>query len=75
MSDLFKYDVRVRGRMIEKGLVTEAEIAERVGKLADVAAHAVPIELPQPAIGGGAPTTLAPASDTRPANDDEDEVS
>lgn len=72
MSDLFKYDVRVRSRMLEKGLVSEPELAERAAKLPDLTAQAAIVELPQPALGGGATTTL-PASATRPANDDDDD--
>jgi len=46
----FKYDVRIRARLLAKGLVTEAEVTKHLDGLADVQPHADYIELAQPAL-------------------------
>lgn len=46
----FKYDVRVRERMLKRGLLTESELTKHVEGLADVAEQLVEVELKQPAL-------------------------
>jgi hypothetical protein len=49
MPESFKFDVRVRERLLAKGELTEAEIEKNLEALPDSAANAIPIELKQPA--------------------------
>jgi hypothetical protein len=46
----FKYDVRVRERMLKRGLLTESELTKHVDALADVTDQVVEVELKQPAL-------------------------
>ena len=46
----FKYDVRVRERMLKRGLLTESELSKHVEALADVADQVIEVELKQPAL-------------------------
>ena len=46
----FKYDVRVRERMLKRGLLTESELSKHVEALADVTDQVVEVELKQPAL-------------------------
>jgi hypothetical protein len=46
----FKYDVRVRERMLKRGLLTESELNKHVEALADVTDQVVEVELKQPAL-------------------------
>jgi len=46
----FKYDVRVRERMLKRGLLTEGELAKHIEAAADVAELVVEVELKQPAL-------------------------
>jgi len=46
----FKYDVRVRERMLKRGLLTESELSKHVDALADVTDQLVEVELKQPAL-------------------------
>ena len=46
----FKYDVRVRERMLKRGLLTESELSKHVDALADVTDQVVEVELKQPAL-------------------------
>ena len=46
----FKYDVRVRERMLKRGLLTESELGKHVDALTDVADQVVEVELKQPAL-------------------------
>ncbi|MEI9936743.1 MAG: hypothetical protein WDO69_05920 [Pseudomonadota bacterium] len=46
----FKYDVRVRERMLKRGMLTESELTKHVDALADVADQVVEVELKQPAL-------------------------
>ena len=46
----FKYDVRVRERMLKRGILTEGELAKHVDALADVTDQVVEVELKQPAL-------------------------
>jgi hypothetical protein len=46
----FKYDVRVRERMLKRGLLTEGELTKHVDALADVTDQVIEVELKQPAL-------------------------
>ncbi|MET0794874.1 MAG: hypothetical protein ABW061_25365 [Polyangiaceae bacterium] len=46
----FKYDVRVRERMLKRGLLTESELAKHIDAATDVADLLVEVELKQPAL-------------------------
>src|SRR3954470_11283616 len=46
----FKYDVRVRERMLKRGLLTEGELAKHIEAAADVTELLVEVELKQPAL-------------------------
>jgi hypothetical protein len=46
----FKYDMRVRERMLRRGELTEAELTKHVDALTDVAELLVEVELKQPAL-------------------------
>jgi len=46
----FKYDVRVRERMLKRGLLTESELTKHVEALADVTDQVIEVELKQPAL-------------------------
>jgi hypothetical protein len=46
----FKFDVRIRARLLAKGLVTEAEVAKHLDALADLQPSADYIDLAQPAL-------------------------
>lgn len=71
---IFKYDVRVRERMLKRGLVTEADIKRHLEGLSDLEPTSGRVELPQPAIGvAGSARSGAPA--VRHAPDDEVEAS
>jgi hypothetical protein len=46
----FKYDMRVRERMLRRGQLTESELAKHVDALTDVADLVIEVELKQPAL-------------------------
>ena len=46
----FKYDVRVRERMLKRGLLTESELTKHIDAAADVTDLLVEVELKQPAL-------------------------
>jgi len=46
----FKYDVRVRERMLKRGLLTESELAKHIDAAVDVSELLVEVELKQPAL-------------------------
>ena len=46
----FKYDVRVRERMLKRGLLTDSELAKHIDAATDVADLLVEVELKQPAL-------------------------
>ncbi len=46
----FKFDVRVRDRMLAKGIVSDAEVTKHLDKVADVQGNLDAIELGQPAL-------------------------
>lgn len=49
-SEHFKYDVRIRERMLAKGLLTESELKSHLEALKDLEADTEPLALPQPAL-------------------------
>ena len=49
-SEIFKFDVRIRERMLRKGTLSEAEVGKHLEALADVAAHGEDLVLRQPAL-------------------------
>lgn len=49
--ELFKYDVRVRERMLHRGGVSEAQIKQRLDALPDLDAECEVMVLQQPALG------------------------
>jgi hypothetical protein len=46
------WDIRVRERNLKSGALTEKDIEKQVSQLPDVADHAEPVAIPQPALGG-----------------------
>lgn len=66
-SEHFKYDVRIRERMLAKGLLTESELKSHLEALKDLETETEPVPLPQPAL---ATTAIgegqAPESTERP---------
>jgi hypothetical protein len=50
IPDDLKFDVRVRDRLLSRGLVTEAEIEKHVKALPDLEGHAVELTPKQPAL-------------------------
>lgn len=49
LPESFKFDVRVRERLLRSGQLSDAEIQKRLDGLADVSANAATVELKQPA--------------------------
>jgi hypothetical protein len=49
--EMFRYDVRVRERMMKAGRLTPDELAKQLAGLVDVESNAASIELEQPALG------------------------
>ena len=50
MADALKFDVRVRERLLKKGLLTEAEVEQHLGALPDRADSALEVGIKQPAL-------------------------
>jgi hypothetical protein len=50
IPEFFKYDIRVRERMLKRGELTPAELSKHVDALADVTDQVVEVELKQPAL-------------------------
>lgn len=46
----FKYDMRVRERMLRRGLLTESELTKHIDGLTDVSELVIEVELKQPAL-------------------------
>jgi hypothetical protein len=49
--EIFKYDVRVRDRMLKTGRLVPDELNRQLAGLADVESNVLSIELEQPALG------------------------
>jgi hypothetical protein len=54
-------DVRVRERNIRKGVLDDKDVEKYLKELPDSAANAENVTIPQPAVGGGAPSVPPPA--------------
>jgi hypothetical protein len=50
IPEFFKYDIRVRERMLKRGMLTDAELSKHVDALTDVADQVIEVELKQPAL-------------------------
>lgn len=49
-SEIFKFDVRIRERMLRKGTLSEGEVGKHLESLSDVAAQGEDLVLRQPAL-------------------------
>ncbi|GMV13907.1 MAG: hypothetical protein HS104_40245 [Polyangiaceae bacterium] len=70
--DLFKYDVRIRERMIRRGLLSETDVTRHLDGLSDAEAKCDPVPQHQPALGLGEAPDL---DDDEDDEDDEEEPS
>jgi hypothetical protein len=50
-SELFKYDVRVRERMLKQGLISEKDVASHLASLPDRDAACDEVRVEQPGLG------------------------
>jgi hypothetical protein len=50
IPEFFKYDIRVRERMLKRGILSDAELGKHVDALADVTDQVIEVELKQPAL-------------------------
>jgi hypothetical protein len=50
IPEFFKYDIRVRERMLKRGMLTDSELGKHVEALADVTDQVIEVELKQPAL-------------------------
>jgi hypothetical protein len=50
IPEFFKYDIRVRERMLKRGMLTDSELSKHVDALADVSDQVIEVELKQPAL-------------------------
>ena len=50
IPEFFKYDIRVRERMLKRGELSASELSKHVDALADVADQVIEVELKQPAL-------------------------
>ncbi len=48
----FKFDIRVRQRMLRSNRLAGADLEQRMAKLVDVSTNGATVELKQPALGG-----------------------
>lgn len=53
-NEQFKYDVRVRERMLKRGVITEAEVQKKLDALVGLDAACEELEASQPALGSTA---------------------
>lgn len=63
--EIFKYDVRVRERMLKAGRLAPEDLANLLAALPDVEANGAPIELDQPALAPRPAVDAAAASPAR----------
>lgn len=68
--EMFKYDVRVRERMLRGGRITPEEVNERLQALPDLESECEDVVLPQPALET-AGVTAAPARQAFPSGSNE----
>jgi hypothetical protein len=50
IPEFFKYDIRVRERMLKRGMLTDSELGKHVDALSDVTDQIIEVELKQPAL-------------------------
>ena len=50
IEEQFRFDVRIQKRMVDKGLVSEEELKQRLDALTDVEPEAETLELEQPGL-------------------------
>jgi hypothetical protein len=60
MDEDFRFDIRIRDRMVDAGLITKEEVAARLSSLKDVEPESELVELEQPAL---VPLVPAPESE------------
>lgn len=53
MEDSFRYDVRVRDRLLSKGLLTKDELQKHLDSLKDLEGQAEPVQVEAPAGASG----------------------
>lgn len=51
IDDSFRYDVRVRERLLNKGILKPEDVQKHLEALADVETQSEPVSLEQPALG------------------------
>lgn len=51
MNDQFKFDVRIRERLLAQRQISEAEVEKHLSALPDVEARSEPLGMAQPALG------------------------
>ena len=52
MDEQFRYDVRIRDRLLKKGLLAESDVARYLDALKDVESLSEPVGLEQPGVRG-----------------------
>jgi hypothetical protein len=74
--ELFKYDIRVRERMLKRGELNEPDLERHLSSLEDLETKCSRVDQPQPALGsasdGSGRPSVAPPT---PVSDDEMEAS
>lgn len=66
-NDYFKYDVRVRERMLARGMLTDGELKSHLEALKDLESEVRPVSVPQPALATASTgEDEAPESTERP---------
>ena len=74
--ELFKFDMRVRERMLKRGQINETDVQRHLSSLEDLETKCSRVEQPQPALGspseGSGRPSVAPPT---PVSDDDLEAS
>ena len=74
--ELFKFDIRVRERMLKRGQVNESDIERHLSSLEDLDTKCSRVEQPQPALGSAADGSGRPSvAPPTPHSDDDLEAS
>ena len=53
MEDSFRYDVRVRERLLKKGLLKPEEVEKHLAALTDLESQSEPVSVEQPGVSHG----------------------
>lgn len=53
MEDSFRYDVRIRDRLLNKGLLTKEEVQKHLDALKDVESQSEPVQVEAPTGASG----------------------